>query len=723
MIGVSLPTTDDTGLAITSYDIIADVNADLIGTATMGTDLTDAAAISADVFTNLTDASLTVTYTITPYSGDCGGTSFDVIITVDPEPVIAANIEATLCSDEAIGVDLPTADDTGLAITSYDITASVDVDLTGTATTGTDLTDVAAISADIFTNLTDASLTVTYTITPYSEDCEGTSFDVIITVDPEPVVASTQFDATICSGDETGVIIPTADDTGLAITSYDISAIVASGLGGTATEGTGLDVSTADISLDEFTNETSGPLTVTYTITPYTNGCVGSDFTIVVTVNPEPTSIDVDLSICSQTTLNVDLQSLIDNGVASTFTWQTINVSNVFLVEGYSPIGVINTSSTITDMLTNQASIDHTVTYQVNPVSADGCIGDPFNIVVTIFDQVEAAIQLGVGFNIDGSLCENTEGLIQSTAVQGVTPYTYDWSVVGTTGTAAVIFNGGTSTATTQNIIVEGTGNGDVTIQLIVTDDTGCIADPVSQIITILESPADNPITGEAVACTGDLEMYMVTNEPVGSTFTWSLSSGGSIVSSNVGSTVTIEWSNTVGGPHTLTMIETNANGCETVNTFPVTLEDCATVIDLIPSLSMNPSVIFGSGNVNVILDVIEFGGQDTDGSPITIVMAADDQLSFTWDPNATAIGGNVVDNTLWDFDGTSFPGFYIWTTNSNFNILPAGETLTFGMQATFDAQNASGTTPFTMTIGNGSGGEVIFINNSDAETILFFPN
>ena len=82
-------------------------------------------------------------------------------------------------------------------------------------------------------------MTVTYTITPYSEDCEGTSFDVIITVDPEPVVASTQFDATICSGDETGVIIPTADDTGLAITSYDISAIVASGLGGTATEGTG----------------------------------------------------------------------------------------------------------------------------------------------------------------------------------------------------------------------------------------------------------------------------------------------------------------------------------------------------------------------------------------------------------------------------------------------------------------------------------------------------
>ena len=102
--------------------------------------------------------------------------------------------------------------------------------------------------------------------------------------------------------------------------------------------------------------------------------------------------------------------------------------------------------------------------------------------------------------------------------------------------------------------------------------------------------------------------------------------------------------------------------------------------------------------------------------------MAKDDQLSFTWDPTATMIGGNAVDNSLWDFDGTSFPGFYIWITNSNFDILDAGDKLTFGMEAIFDAQNASGSSPFTMTIGNGSGGEGNFFNNSDAEIIIFFP-
>ena len=187
-----------------------------------------------------------MTYTVTPYIGDCAGTSFDVIITVDPEPVVAANIEATVCSDEAIGVDIPILDDSESTISSFDITADVDDDLTGTATTGTDLTDATVISADVFTNLTDAPLTVTYTVTPFDGTCEGSSFDIIITVDPEPVVA-VNIAATVCSDEAIGVNLPTADDTGLAITSYDITASVDVDLTGTATTGTDLTLAAINI--------------------------------------------------------------------------------------------------------------------------------------------------------------------------------------------------------------------------------------------------------------------------------------------------------------------------------------------------------------------------------------------------------------------------------------------------------------------------------------------
>ena len=140
----------------------------MTGTATTATGTTDEAIINSDVFTNLTDGDLLVTYTITPYVGTCAGSTFDVIITVKPEPVVAANIEATVCSDEVIGVDLPTTDDSGLGITTYDITAVVDANLTGTATTATGTTDEAIINSDVFTNLTDGALTVTYTCLLYT---------------------------------------------------------------------------------------------------------------------------------------------------------------------------------------------------------------------------------------------------------------------------------------------------------------------------------------------------------------------------------------------------------------------------------------------------------------------------------------------------------------------------------------------------------------------------
>ena len=77
-------------------------------------------------------------------------------------------ITSSVCSDDVIGVDLPIIDDIGSAITTYDITVSVDAGLIGTATTATGTTDEAIINSDVFTNLTDGALTVTYTITPYT---------------------------------------------------------------------------------------------------------------------------------------------------------------------------------------------------------------------------------------------------------------------------------------------------------------------------------------------------------------------------------------------------------------------------------------------------------------------------------------------------------------------------------------------------------------------------
>jgi hypothetical protein len=216
-------------------------------------------------------------------SAGCFGVINSIIITVLPVPLVT-NMTASVCSNIAIGVNLPSASTNGLTITAYDITAVVAPGLTGTATTGTGLTGVGVISGDVFGNTTGGDLTVVYTVIPYAGTCAGPSFTVTVTVTPGPTV--TNMTASVCSNIAIGVNLPSASTNGLTITAYDITAVVAPGLTGTATTGTGL-TGVGVISGDVFGNPTAGNLTVVYTITPYAGTCAGPAFTVIVTIRPD----------------------------------------------------------------------------------------------------------------------------------------------------------------------------------------------------------------------------------------------------------------------------------------------------------------------------------------------------------------------------------------------------------------------------------------------------
>ena len=276
MIAVTLNAS--TSVAVDEYNIAAVVDPALTGTATTGNALANS-AIANDVFTNNTAAPLDVVYTITPISAeDCEGDPFTVTVTIDPEPVVA-NQTATVCSDDMIAVTLNAS--TSVAVDEYNIAAVVDPALTGTATTGNALAN-SAIANDVFTNSTAAPLDVVYTITPISAaDCEGDSFTVTVTIDPEPVVDDQT--ATLCSDAAIGVMLNSS--TSVAVDEYNIAAVVDPALTGTATTGNALAASA--ITNDVFSNPTTGPLDVVYTIVPVSAaGCEGNPFTVTVTIDP-----------------------------------------------------------------------------------------------------------------------------------------------------------------------------------------------------------------------------------------------------------------------------------------------------------------------------------------------------------------------------------------------------------------------------------------------------
>ena len=358
-------------------------------------------ALANDSWTNITAAAVDVTYKVAPLTADgCIGDTITITLTVNPEPVFTGDLDTEVCSDAAIGITLPSA-----GIDSFAITASVGSGLTGSATTG-GTTSTTFISNDQFNNISGEVDTVTYTVIPFIGDCEGTSFEIKVAIKPEPTVTA-NFDDVVCSDTEIGVNLPETDNSTnpMSIDSFDIAASVGSGLTGTATTGTGF-TGTNAIASDQFTNTGTTTDSVIYTITPYTMGCVGTDFTITVRVTTEPVGIDSTLMVCSDEALSINLESLISNGMTGvTFEWyaqgDTANV--IGETKGTA------TASTISDQLTNVSSSDQSIEYIIIPTAASGdgsCIGDTITITVTVhpepvYEDETASVCSGEALDID----------------------------------------------------------------------------------------------------------------------------------------------------------------------------------------------------------------------------------------------------------------------------------------------------------------------------------
>jgi hypothetical protein len=64
------------------------------------------------------------------------------------------------------------------------------------------------------------------------------------------------------------------------------------------------------------------------------------------------------------------------------------------------------------------------------------------------------------------------------------------------------------------------------------------------------------------VVCIGSTEPYLLNPSNSTSTYQWVLSSGGIITTGQGTGSISIDWNMVVGGPHTLTVTETDVNGC-----------------------------------------------------------------------------------------------------------------------------------------------------------------
>jgi large repetitive protein len=490
----------------TQYTWTVPANSDITGASNQTTPQTNI----SQTLTNITNAPVTVTYTVTPVVNGCSGSAFTAAVTVNPKPAVV-NQTATICTGDAFNV--PLTNGSGNIIptgTTYSWGTPVMTDANMGGLAGIDATAIGGT----LVNTTNTVQTATFTITPKwtsgSDTCTGNSFTVTVTVNPKPVIST--ITETSCSGtafsilpqNSTGNIVP-------AGTTYSWAAPAPqSGVSGLAGGSNNSNIS------GTITNTNTSPATITYTVTPVSNGCTGATFTVDVTVDPTPT---VD-PITSETLCNGDNTPAISftGTVSSTiFNWVNTDASIGLPTSGTGNIASFRATNTGTSPVT--ATI--TVTPEIN-----GCFGTTQSFTITVNPAPSVSFSQS-----DQTICSGSA----STAVtlSSATPgTTISWTVTAPAGVTGVATGGNTTTIPAQTLV--NSTSAPITISYIASATTTgtatCPGGTTTYTITVTPVPYANT-TQQVSTCSGTALNFIpadggTNNMPVGVTFTWSAPTG-----------------------------------------------------------------------------------------------------------------------------------------------------------------------------------------------------
>ena len=426
----------------------------------------------------------TVTYTAIPTANGCSGNPINIVISVKPKPVVTATpTSQSICSGNAIAIALTS----NLPGTSFSWTAAQTGSTGATSGTGPSI-------AQNLTATGNTAGTTTYTITPVLNGCSGNPVNVVVSVKPTPVVIATPSSQTLCSGDGTAIVL-SSNVTG---TSFSWIAVQSGAIG--ATSGTGTSIT------QNLTATSTSAGTVTYTVTPTTNGCAGNSVNIVITVKPRPAVIatTVNQTICSGNSTAITLTS---NLPGTTFSWTAAQSGSTGATSG--------SGAAISQNLTATGISAGTVTYTITP-TLNACSGNPVNVVISVKPK-----PVVTATPASQTICSGEAASIALSS--NVTGASFSWITVQSGATGAL---SGTGASIAQNLSATGTSVGTVTYTVTPTTD-GCTGDPVNIVITVKPKPIVTATPTSQTICSGEASAITLSANLAGTTFTWIASQSG----------------------------------------------------------------------------------------------------------------------------------------------------------------------------------------------------
>ncbi|PKO97837.1 MAG: hypothetical protein CVU14_09230, partial [Bacteroidetes bacterium HGW-Bacteroidetes-9] len=357
----------------------------------------------------------------------------------------------------------------------------------GSSTSGFSSGSGSAINQTII-NASGLDAEVIYDITATADECSNNELSVSITIHPAPAI-NNQAPAAICSDVESGIILGSSTN-GVAAATYNITSINNNGLSASAGNpitGTGFNAN--EIANDAWTNTTTAPVNVIYTVQGVSsNGCVGNSFTVTLTINPKPTITNASaVSICSGLSPNITLSATI----ACNFTWTIGTITGG--ITGASAGSGPNINQTLTNPSNSTAG---SVEYVVTPTSSAGnCPGASFTITVTV-NPVPVITN-----NPNPRICSgsNTNLALTSTA-----PSSFSWTVGTITGGITGASAG--SGSSINQILTNPSNATSGTVQYIVTSTAttgGCTSSPFTITVSVDPIPSVSASANPMSACPG----------------------------------------------------------------------------------------------------------------------------------------------------------------------------------------------------------------------------
>lgn len=454
--------------------------------------------------TNSTNALITANITVIPSTTtsqySCSGIAQTFKIQVGAIPIID-NANITKCSGEAYNY-APTGSVVPLGTTYKWVVNSNPGGITGPYLNQS--TSQTTFNPTLY-NPTLSPINISFTVTPTSPapaSCVGNSFTITVTVNPTPQIPNSQYNGTslsiaTCSGIPF-VFNPTGVPSNTTYNWFTVPKNITGNFSGA--------ISQASPSL--LISQTITNYLPTNAIVEYDNiiptssaGCIGSAFSVTVTVYPQPklTNTTFTFTICNNQLFNFSPNS---NTTGVTFNWNRLALSNI----NNSLPG--NGTGDINENLSNTSNSNLIATYQYT-LSANGC-SNTQNIQVTIKPTLSLASDTTAK-----TVCSNSP--FAYTAVTATTGTTLNWTRVTVSGI-------GNSQGTGINGVNErlvNTSNVPVNVLYQFRNTSGLCSDLTNITVTVNPLPTVNTISSYAI-CSGFTATDIFTGSAVANTaYNW----------------------------------------------------------------------------------------------------------------------------------------------------------------------------------------------------------